>query len=193
LEFLDSKRRIVLLTIAKEGAAGVTYDSLRERLRPILTESLDRVIEQLYFDSYIHVIKEGTEVRLIASKRVRDALSQLDLARALLFEGVNKAKKLLEEGQTVQEKSLAYLSDSLSEILGSLGRSFLILIEGFPELTIPELTEYTKTLYEFLGPYLKLGLALTKLNQDEIRNLLDFMKDKKTGTQDQELQDQGKS
>ncbi len=173
MEFLDKKSRLVLQLIAQGGPGGLTLTQLKSSLAYILSEStLSSILESLYFSNYINVLKDGPEVRYIASNEVRNAMIALELQKfkiAKFLEGVKKkSEELSKQEKSAQVEELKRLTQ---EGLSVIGQGLFSLMKDKPELTVPEYVELLDVLNkEFFSRVLPLLGSQT--SQEELEKFL---------------------
>ncbi len=144
MEFLDKRHRAVVMAIAQGGPAGVDRDDLTQGLSLIMSrDTISKILEDLYFDGSISVLRDGTDIRYVASKEIRESMIVLELQRYRL------AKKLerLREISKAQEKNKPELViNSLREVFILISNSIANLLKSSPSITIPEYLDTIDTL-----------------------------------------------
>lgn len=149
MDFLDKKKRLVLIAIAQKGTSGLTYDELLSTFLIFMTRNtLQSIIEDLYFSGYINILRDDKEVRLIASRKVRSSLVALDFQRYKLLKFLEEVKKKSEEISKLQDKNsqLEEIKKIGKEGLELISSGLLALYKEFPEFTIPEYIEIVEVI-----------------------------------------------
>ncbi|MFP3399559.1 hypothetical protein [Acidianus sp.] len=149
MDFLDKKKRLVLIAIAQKGTSGLTYDELLSTFLIFMTRNtLQSIIEDLYFSGYINILRDDKEVRLIASRKVRSSLVALDFQRYKLLKFLEEVKKKSEEISKLQDKNsqLEEIKKIGKEGLELISSGLLTLYKEFPEFTIPEYIEIVEVI-----------------------------------------------
>lgn len=149
MDFLDKKKRLVLIAIAQRGTSGLTYDELLSTFLIFMTRNtLQSIIEDLYFSGYINILRDDKEVRLIASRKVRSSLVALDFQRYKLLKFLEEVKKKSEEISKLQDKNsqLEEIKKIGKEGLELISSGLLTLYKEFPEFTIPEYIEIVEVI-----------------------------------------------
>jgi len=149
MDFLDKKKRLVLITIAQKGTSGLTYDELLSTFLIFMTRNtLQSIIEDLYFSGYINMLRDDKEVRLIASRKVRSSLVALDFQRYKLLKFLEEVKRKSEEISKLQDKNsqLEEIKKIGKEGLELISSGLLTLYKEFPEFTIPEYIEIVEVI-----------------------------------------------
>lgn len=149
MDFLDKKKRLVLIAIAQKGASGLTYDELLSTFLIFMTRNtLQSIVEDLYFSGYINILRDDKEVRLIASRKVRSSLVALDFQRYKLLKFLEEVKKKSEEISKLQDKNsqLEEIKKIGKEGLELISSGLLTLYKEFPEFTIPEYIEIVEVI-----------------------------------------------
>jgi len=136
MEFLDKKHRIVVISIAQGGPAGIDRDDLFQSMSLVMSkDTLSHVLEDLYFDGSINILRDGREVRYVASKDIRESMIALELQKYRLAEKLEALKELSK----AQDKDKAeVILNSVKEIAIILSDSILNLMKSSPSLTLPE-------------------------------------------------------
>ncbi|MBW9140465.1 MAG: hypothetical protein K1T65_01920 [Candidatus Aramenus sp.] len=176
MEFLDKKSRLVLQLIAQGGPGGLTLSQLRTTLAYIMSEgTLSSILENLYFSNYINVLKDGQEVRYIASNEVRNAMIALELQKFKItkfLEGVKKkTEELSKQDKAIQLEELRKLTQ---EGLSVVAQGLFSLLKDKPELSVPEYVELIDVLNrEFFSR--TLPLLGSQTSQEELEKFLSLV------------------
>lgn len=176
MEFLDKKSRLVLQLIAHGGPGGLTLSQLRTTLAYIMSEgTLSSILENLYFSNYINVLKDGQEVRYIASNEVRNAMIALELQKFKItkfLEGVKKkTEELSKQDKAIQLEELRKLTQ---EGLSVVAQGLFSLLKDKPELSVPEYVELIDVLNrEFFSR--TLPLLGSQTSQEELEKFLSLV------------------
>ncbi|BDC17158.1 hypothetical protein [Acidianus sp. HS-5] len=176
MDFLDKKKRLVLIAIAQKGTSGLAYDELLSTLTVLMTKNtLQSIIEDLYFSGFINIIKDSDEIRLIASKKVRSGLVALDFQRYKLLKFLEEVKKKSEEIAKLQDKNsqMEEIKKIGKEGLELISSGLLTLYKEFPELTIPEYVEIVEVINNDV--LVKLTPLITQqMTEDDLKQFLNL-------------------
>ncbi|MQL55475.1 hypothetical protein [Acidianus ambivalens] len=177
MDFLDKKKRLVLIAIAQKGASGLTYDELLSTFLIFMTRNtLQSIVEDLYFSGYINILRDDKEVRLIASRKVRSSLVALDFQRYKLLKFLEEVKKKSEEISKLQDKNsqLEEIKKIGKEGLELISSGLLTLYKEFPEFTIPEYIEIIEVINnEVLA---KLSPLITQqMTEEDLKQFLNLI------------------
>jgi len=177
MDFLDKKKRLVLIAIAQKGTSGLTYDELLSTFLIFMTRNtLQSIIEDLYFSGYINILRDDKEVRLIASRKVRSSLVALDFQRYKLLKFLEEVKKKSEEISKLQDKNsqLEEIKKIGKEGLELISSGLLTLYKEFPEFTIPEYIEIVEVINnEVLA---KLSPLITQqMTEEDLKQFLNLV------------------
>ncbi|BCU67710.1 hypothetical protein HS7_11470 [Sulfolobales archaeon HS-7] len=143
MEFLEKKQRLVLIQVAKAGPGGTTLSELLELTYPVLTrETVNKILEGLYFSSLINVVRDEGEVRVIASKSVRTSVMYYEYY-------VSSVTSLLSKLKDVNDKNA--VQDILIEFSSLLNRMLFYGLTNLPELYLPEMAEFLKGIFTITG------------------------------------------
>ncbi|BBG25219.1 hypothetical protein [Sulfuracidifex tepidarius] len=136
MEFLDKKHRIVVMSIAQGGPAGIDKDDLFQSMNLVMSkETLSHVLEDLYFDGSVNILRDGNEIRYVASKDIRESMIALELQKYKLAEKLEELKELSKNQD--KDKAEAILN-SVKEVSILISNSILSLLKSSPSLTVPE-------------------------------------------------------
>jgi hemerythrin superfamily protein len=139
MEFLDKKHRIVLMAVAQGGPAGVTREELFQNMTLVMSkDTLSAVLEDLYFSGDIKVLRDGNEIRYLASKEIRESMIALELQR---FRLAGKLEKLKEASKNEEKDKVQLLLNEIRDVSVSISTSIISLMKNSPSLTIPEYLE----------------------------------------------------
>lgn len=139
---------MILIALSRHGPAGMTYEGLVSSISPLITEeSIRKSIESLYLKSYISIQRDVDEIRLIANKNIRTGAMYLEYLSKLFSNFIEKVKREASSGDFTVEKA----KNLSEEMVALIGRATVIATENVPELTLPEVFEMVKVLYETLG------------------------------------------
>lgn len=174
MEFLDKKKRILLIGIAQKGPAGMSYNEIYSTFTYFMSkESIQKTLEELYFSGSINIIRDGDEIRYIASNKARNSLIALELQKFRIMKFLEKVKEKSAEISKMQDKNvqLQELEKLGKEALEIISLGLLSLFKEFPELTVPEYLEMIEVLYnEFLS---KMSSIISpKLTDEETKQFL---------------------
>ena len=174
MEFMDKRKRIVLLSIAKEGVAGITLDSLNSTLSLLMSkDTLAKSIEELYFSQYISLVRDGDEIRYVATKRVRNAMISLELHKFRISKCLEELKKVSEVQMEAKER-LSEMSKVVDKGLRIIATAYLNLLSEEPEFTIPEFSEVVQIIYSEILSRL-LPLVEKDRTQEELEKLVELV------------------
>jgi len=174
MEFMDKRKRIVLLSIAKEGVAGITLDSLNSTLSLLMSkDTLAKSIEELYFSQYISLVRDGDEIRYVATKRVRNAMISLELHKFRISKYLEELKKVSEVQMEAKER-LSEMSKVVDKGLRIIATAYLNLLSEEPEFTIPEFSEVVQIIYSEILSRL-LPLVEKDRTQEELEKLVELV------------------
>ncbi|MEM0373369.1 MAG: hypothetical protein QXV69_03690 [Sulfolobaceae archaeon] len=165
MEFLSKRERLVVVTAAEGGQAGIAYNSLYNSLSLLLSrDSIQKALEELYLKGYINLVKIDNEIRIIVSKQVRKSIALLEFYKSLVLKLLQEVKEKLDEINDEKERKriLESASQQLSVIILN---TILSLLNENPELTIPEFIESILTLKE---PLQALGSISIQLRGKEL-------------------------
>ncbi|MEM0016507.1 MAG: hypothetical protein QXS44_05365 [Saccharolobus sp.] len=172
MDFLTKKERVVLLAIAQAGPAGITYSQLSVLDYLLSKDTIQKAIEDLYLKGHINVLKDGDEVRYIASKNVRNSIINLEFYKYKLVKNLEELKKKVEEINKMdkQEQAKAF-KDLMKDLFSLISSSILSLLNDFPSLTIPEYLEVLDNLNrEFFSKILP--VLQESMSEDEVKTFL---------------------
>mgnify|MGYP001772512790 CR=1 FL=1 len=154
MEFMSKRDRLILTAVSQAGPAGVELTSLFTSLSPFLTrESVMKGVEELLLKDLIKINNLGQgEIRYVASKQVRDAMINLDIAKLRVVEYIKELNAKKDEILKIQDKNqqVEELKKVVSEGLLTISSGILSLLNSMPELTIPEYIEAIQPLAEIL-------------------------------------------
>ncbi|ADX86306.1 hypothetical protein [Saccharolobus islandicus] len=175
MEFLSKRERLVLVAIAQSGPSGTTYSQLSALGYILSKNTIQETIENLYLQGYINVLKDGDEIRYIASKNVRNAIINLEFHKYRLAKNLTELKKKVEDISKMEKQQQATaFKGILKDLLSSISSSIVSLLDELPALTLPEYMEVLENLYkEFLS---KLSpLIQESMTEDEINTFISLV------------------
>ncbi len=173
MKFLNKKKRLVLELIAQGGPAGLTLQELKNSFSYIISDtSLSSILENLYFSEYINILRDGIEVRYIASNKVRNSLVALEMQKFKITKFLENVKKRSEELSKQDKKiQLEELTKLTQEGLNLISIGLFTLIKDKPEVTIPDYLELIEILNkEFFSK--TLPLLNNNMSQEELEKFL---------------------
>ncbi|BDC00043.1 MAG: hypothetical protein RRA45_08315 [Saccharolobus sp.] len=172
MNFLSKKERIVLLAIAQAGPSGLTFSQLSALSYILTKDTIQKIIEDLYFNGYINVLRDGDEVRYIASKDVRNAIINLEFHKFKLIRNLDELKKKSEEiSKMDKQQQITAFKNTIKDILSIISISILSLLNESPALTLPEYLEILDNLNkEFFSKLLP--LIQESITEDEINTFI---------------------
>jgi hypothetical protein len=176
MKFLNKKKRLVLELIAQGGPAGLTLQEIKNSFSYIISDtSLSKILEDLYFSENINILRDGTEIRYIASNEVRNSLIALEMQRYKITKFLENVKKRSEELSKQDKKvQLEELSKLTQEGLNLISIGLFTLIKDKPEVTIPDYLELIEVLNkEFFSK--TLPLISNNMSQDELEKFLSLI------------------
>lgn len=172
MNFLSKKERIVLLAIAQAGPSGLTFSQLSALSYILTKDTIQKIIEDLYFNGYINVLRDGNEVRYIATKDVRNAIINLEFHKFKLIRNLDELKKKSEEiSKMDKQQQITAFKNTIKDILSIISISILSLLNESPALTLPEYLEILDNLNkEFFSKLLP--LIQESITEDEINTFI---------------------
>ncbi|AWR95101.1 hypothetical protein [Acidianus brierleyi] len=173
MRFLNKKKRLVLELIAQGGPAGLTLQEIKNSFSYIISDSsLSNILENLYFSEYINILRDGTEIRYIASNEVRNSLIALEMQKYKITKFLENVKKRSEELSKQDRKvQLEELTKLTQEGLNLISIGLFTLIKDKPEVTIPDYLELIEILNkEFFSK--TLSLLNNNMSQEELEKFL---------------------
>ncbi|AWR97868.1 hypothetical protein DFR86_10170 [Acidianus sulfidivorans JP7] len=174
MEFLDKKKRILLIGISQKGPAGMTYDELISTFSYFMTkDSIQKNIEDLYFSGEINILRDENEIRYIASNKVRNSLIALELQKFKITKFLENVKNKSSELAKIQDKNVQIqeLEKIGKEGLEIISQGIISLLKEFPELTIPEYLEMVEVINnEFLDKIS--SIIFPKMTEEETQQFL---------------------
>ncbi|WP_338598826.1 hypothetical protein V6M85_08645 [Sulfolobus tengchongensis] len=175
MDFLSKRERLVLLAIAQAGPSGVTYSQMSTLNYVLSKESIQKTIEDLYLKGYINVLRDGDEVRYIATKNVRNSIINLEFHKYKLIKNLNELKKKVEEISKMEKQQQAVaFKGVLKDLFSSISFSILSLMDEFPALTLPEYLDVLEGLNkEFLSKLTP--LIQESMSEDEINTFISLV------------------
>ncbi|EZQ01807.1 hypothetical protein CM19_12090 [Candidatus Acidianus copahuensis] len=187
MNFLEGKERAVLTTIAQGGPAGIRATDLYPTLSLFMSQqTVQKTIEDLYFSGYITILRDGDEVRYIASKQVRNALVNLEMQKYKLGKYIENLKMRIEEIQklekTIQVNEMKKVATEGTQVVAF---SVLSLLKEVPELTIPEAIEIISKINDEVLSKL-FSLISPEMTEEDIKHFL-LLVSKYNGEKDAEL------
>ncbi|QKQ99241.1 hypothetical protein GWK48_01475 [Metallosphaera tengchongensis] len=176
MEFLSKKQRTVLLTIAKEGYAGITADQLLANLSSFMSrDTIVKTLEELYFSQYIITVRDSNEVRYIANKNIRNAMISLELQKFRISKFLESLKNFnLNQQSSENMQKLDELRKLIDNGLKSISLGYIQLLDQSPEFTIPEFSEIIEVLSrEVLGKLVT--LVDRESSNEEIQKVIELI------------------
>ncbi|WP_148692444.1 hypothetical protein [Acidianus manzaensis] len=177
MEFLDKKKRILLIGIAQKGPSGMTYEDLLSTFSYFMSrDSIQREVEELYFSGELNILKDEGEVRYIANSKVRNSLIVLELQKYKITKFLEKIKTKLPELTQIQDKNtqLQELEKIGKEGLETISAGVISLLKEFPELTIPEYLEIVEALNNEFFDKIS-SIVIPKMTEDETQQFLSLV------------------
>lgn len=172
MNFLGKKERIVLLAIAQAGPSGLTFSQLSALSYILTKDTIQKIIEDLYFNGYINVLRDGNEVRYIATKDIRNAIINLEFHKFKLIKNLDELKKKSEEiSKMDKQQQITAFKNTIKDILSIISISILSLLNESPAVTLPEYLEILDNLNkEFFSKLLP--LIQESITEDEINTFI---------------------
>ncbi|AOL16481.1 hypothetical protein BFU36_06965 [Sulfolobus sp. A20] len=175
MDFLSKKERIVLIAIAQAGPAGIPSSSLSALSYVMTKDTIQRIIEDLYFKGYINVIRDVDEIRYIASKNVRNAMVNFEFHKYKLLKNLEKLKKDVEEiSKLDKQQQIGAFKNLIRDLMSQISTSLITLFNDLPDLTIPEYIELLENLdKEFLSRLLP--IIQENMSEEELATFISLI------------------
>ncbi len=175
MDFLNKKERIILMAIAQAGPAGISSSNLSALSYVMTKDTIQRIIEDLYFKGYINVTRDVDEIRYIASKNVRNAMVNFEFHKYKLLKSLEKLKKDVEEiSKLDKQQQIGAFKNLIKDLMTQISTSLITLFNDLPDFTIPEYVELLENLdKEFLSKLLP--LIQENMSEDELATFISLI------------------